>query len=96
MEEMQHDLGTRKKSNGLDHRSEDEKGKHFFWLINLSSLPKGNTQRLVLPAVRRRSLSPRGPAWSLRTSTPSAYMFPRKQASGITGALRAENMFTYT
>lgn len=40
-----------------------------------------------VPAVRRRSLRPRGPAWSLRTSTHSAYTLPRKQASGIMGAL---------
>lgn len=40
-----------------------------------------------LPAVRSRSLRPRGPAWSRSTSTHSAYTLPWKQAKGIMGAL---------
>lgn len=55
--------------------------KWFLTLVNEFGL-------LVIPAVRRRSLRPMGPAPSLITSTLSAYTLPRKQARGITGALR--------
>lgn len=40
-----------------------------------------------LPAASKRSRNPEGPVPSRRTSTLSAYTFPRKQLRGITGAL---------
>lgn len=63
----------------------------YTWFSQICPFPDLRaTQHLssVIPAVSKRSRKPEGPVPSLRTSTFSAYTLPRKQLSGIMGALK--------